>query len=333
MIYACECGRKLPIDQPAKFRCACGRSGVVFGTVSRADAAQDRSARWSVSCIHRGDTIGVADCDCHTKPTVYVCGIHGICVPRMKTTAALAILHDGTRATVSKVCQRCDDHVPDDGRTYRDSIRIVTSFSPRRTERQLACLASWRRLGMPIVAVQPSHEIDAMAEIYEGVEWVPREGQRPTIAELASVASDGPILLINSDIEIQSTQSEFRRDWLAIEGNTFRVGCRWEIAVGRRPHLQRWGIDAFLITTEMLADFRDLGFRIGQPVWDYCIVLHYSSLGYTIRAKTDRGLAHESHQPAWTKAQGREGVAIIAREYGIDRETQNRRISELTGRR
>jgi hypothetical protein len=186
---------------------------------------------------------------------------------------------------------------------------------------------------MEVVAVQPVVEIEAMAAIYKGVRWVACDGQRPTIAELAAVAADGPALLINSDIAIESTTPEFRRDWLAIEDRTLRVGCRWEVKPDGSQYLQRWGVDAFLITPAMLADFRDIGFRIGKPAWDYWFVIHYSSLGYRIRAKIDRGLMHNSHPPDWTETEGRDGLAIIHREYGINRNSQNRLISELTGRR
>lgn len=325
-----SCSRTLFVDMPGNVRCICSH----LFAVTSIDAFAGRQIRRTaaVPCSHLGPIVGKADCDCKTKPSVYACDLHGLCIPKMDVTAALVIMQDGTRGTVSRCCRRCDDHTPADGLTYRQSIRIVTSFSPRRTDRQLACLATWRRLGMEIVAVQPASEIDAMAAIYAGVEWLPCDGQRPTIAELASIAADGSILLINSDIAIESAMPEFRRDWLAVEDRTLRVGCRWEVAPGKQPHLQRWGIDAFLITPKMLADFRDVRFRIGQPAWDYWIVLHYAQAGYTIKAKTDRGLTHESHKPAWTKAEGRDGVAVIEREYGIDHDAQNRRISELTGR-
>jgi hypothetical protein len=297
---------------------------------------QQKLANWLAACIYRGDAIGIADCDCRTKPTVYECGLRGgPCVDRKRTTGPLLVQIGDARPKAMDVqsCRKCDDRTIDDGRIYRDSIRIVTSFSPQRTERQLACLASWQRLGMSIVAVQPEHEIESMAAVYAGVQWLPCDGQRPTIAELAAVAESGPVLLINSDIAIESTMPEFRRNWLANEDKTLRVGCRWEVAADGSQHLQRWGIDAFLITPEMLADFRDLGFRIGQPAWDYWMVIHYASLGYRIRAKIDRGLMHATHTQAWSKAEGREGVAIITDHYGIDRDEQNRRISKLTGRR
>ena len=331
MIQCPLCRRSLPVDIAGKVRCLCGH---IF-TADKVGGLSEPTKRRSNQepCCHLGEQVGTADCDCKTKPRVYSCKLHGICLPRMTVTAAAAKMDDGTRATVSRCCRRCDDHTPADGLTYRQSIRIVTSFSPRRTDRQLACLATWRRLGMDIVAVQPASEIDAMAATYEGVTWIACDGQRPTIADLAAVAADGPILIINSDIAIESTMPEFRRDWLAIEDKTLRVGCRWEVMADGSQHLQRWGIDAFLITPAMLADFRDLGFRIGQPAWDYWMVIHYASLGYRIRAKIDRGLMHATHTQAWTKAEGREGVAIITDHYGIDRDEQNRRISKLTGRR
>lgn len=279
MIQCLACNRELPVEVQGRVMCLCGHA------FSCGDPTRP------VKCTYLGSAVGIADCGCSGSPKVFACGLHGLSMDRKLKPGRVRVDIEGEKSVVEMAyCNSCDDYTPADGLTYRKSIRIVTSFSPHRTDRQVACLASWRRFGVAIVAVQPAREIDAMAATYEGVEWIACEGQRPTIAELASVASDGPILLINSDIAIESTLPEFRRDWLAIEDKVLRVGCRWEIPVGGKPHLQRWGIDAFLITPEMLDDFRDAGFAIGQPAWDYWIVLHYASLGYTIRAKTDRGL-------------------------------------------
>lgn len=315
------------IVKPRGGEIACVRCGEIVNVPAGA-------SHHTNECVYRGDIIGTAKCGCTGKPKVYQCDIHGFAMDRkLKPGKVPVTISDGTKHCIDmQYCNACDDHTPDNGRTYRKSIRIVTSFSPHRTDRQLSCLASWRSFGMPIVAVQPASEIDAMAATYEGVDWIACEGQRPTIAELASVANGGPILLINSDIAIESTMPEFRRDWLAIEEQTLRVGCRWEILDDGTSYLQRWGIDAFLITPEMLADFRDLGFYIGQPAWDYWFVIHYSAAGYKIAAKVDAGLSHQFHPAVWTQAECTNRINLIAREYGIESDEQNKLISELTSR-
>ena len=51
-------------------------------------------------------------------------------------------------------------------------MKIVTSLSPRRVDRQKKCLESWKQLGVPIVAVQSNEEAEDIAGIYDNVSVV-----------------------------------------------------------------------------------------------------------------------------------------------------------------
>lgn len=97
----CKCGRILHPARLYPLYCVCGHKhlGEPVSSPPRSEA-----------CTHLGEQVGIADCDCATKPRVYVCDLHGICLPRMTVTAAVAKMDDGTRATVRHSCIRCSDY-------------------------------------------------------------------------------------------------------------------------------------------------------------------------------------------------------------------------------
>lgn len=56
--------------------------------------------------------------------------------------------------------------------------------------------------------------------------------------------------------------------------------------------LNKHGIDAFLITEEVMAVMEDHGFVIGVPVWDCWLVWHMLIHRFKIRTKLTPGLLH-----------------------------------------
>jgi hypothetical protein len=202
--------------------------------------------------------------------------------------------------------------------------KIVTSFSLHRFERQSFCVRSWQRLGLPIIAVQCDTQIDQLSEMFAGlgVEWTtmparPNAWFRPHLARVADHikhTADGPILLINSDIEIRDTQQQFADQWCGDDADTLICGVRLDHPRGSyRSSMHPYGIDAFRITPAMAETLPDDGLVIGSPGWDYWLPWRISQLGYKVRAAKSQ-LMHETHEMGY----GRDAVDI-AHQMMLDR--------------
>jgi hypothetical protein len=202
--------------------------------------------------------------------------------------------------------------------------KIVTSFSLHRFERQSFCVRSWQRLGLPIVAVQCDTQINQLSEMFAGlgIKWTtmpakPNAWDRPHLARVADHikhTADGPILLINSDIEIRDTPEQFAAQWLGDDADTLICGVRLDHPRGSyRSTMHTYGIDAFRITPAMADSLPDDGFVIGSPGWDYWLPWRISQLGYKIRAAKSQFM-HETHEMGY----GRDAVDI-AHQMMLDR--------------
>jgi hypothetical protein len=202
--------------------------------------------------------------------------------------------------------------------------KIVTSFSLHRFERQQFCVRSWQRLGLPIVAVQCDTQIHELSKMFAGmgVEWttIPARTNawdRPHLARVADHikhTADGPILLINSDIEIRDTPEQFADQWMGDDADTLICGVRLDHPFGKyKTAMHPYGIDAFRITPAMAELLPDDGFVIGSPGWDYWLPWRVSQNGYKIRAAKSQFM-HELHQMGY----GRDAVDI-AHQMMLDR--------------
>jgi hypothetical protein len=207
----------------------------------------------------------------------------------------------------------------------------VTALSeqPHHLNRQSQCLDSWVRYGLSITSVNTPDEISRLRDIYPQVStWVSSDEQvqnysRPTqkIKRMAKVAEeiDKPILLINSDIEIEGGQSALVE---RLKDRTLVVGVRWnykgKLNNGSR---EQWGLDAFVITPEMSASLPDLSMGIGKPQWDYWIPLHFELAGYALDFIGDPLFFHEAHEILWNQQDWHTGGEIVGSHYGIEMNT------------
>lgn len=212
-------------------------------------------------------------------------------------------------------------------------MQIVTSFSPNRIDRQQYCLATWQKYGVPIVAVQGRDELDRMSPHFSGVSWAVCDECPPKITTLAAQATDSPILLVNSDISIKNTRDDFFCDWSPQPDRILKVGIRHDRQANGHKKLNRYGIDAFLITPTMAKELPELGFRIGQPAWDYWFVFHFHAIGYAIATKKSHGLIHAVHDRNWSDENHAAGIEILSRHYGINKSGLTRTIQRITKRK
>jgi hypothetical protein len=215
-------------------------------------------------------------------------------------------------------------------------MRLITSLSAHRIERQQYCLETWAKHG-EIVCVQTEAEIDQIAPHFQNVQFVTTDktGEIPygysKRVRISALVEQGPGLLLNSDIKITSTASEFKEDWKANKGE-FRVGIRQDFdGPGRPKLLNRYGIDAFLITDDVMRLLPDYGFVIGVSVWDYWIVWHMLTERFAVKT-IKRGLLHLRHPINWSDRDTEIGMAIMAKHYQVSKPILDIAIPALTDR-
>lgn len=220
-------------------------------------------------------------------------------------------------------------------------MKIVTSFSPSRSQRQNRCLASWLTMGCEVVGVQSCGEAEQMSSLYPGASFVETDlvGDlfgRPKLVRVKALlnqAVDSPILIINSDIEITTKPAVFNGFWGTVGDNELKMGVRWDVHPRlRRVRLFKWGIDAFLITPKIAESLEDIGMTMGCPAWDYWIPWCLHQLGYRITTNKEVGLMHELHDKGWSGHEYECGLKLFSDHYGVTGPSLTNFVQQITDR-
>lgn len=220
-------------------------------------------------------------------------------------------------------------------------MRIITSFSPNRIERQRTCLQSWLNRGCEVIAIQTHGEIEDISKSFPNVKFFGTDltetefggSNRVRISALLNQCVHQPGLILNSDIHMISSREKLNKDW-EIDEDSFKIGVRWEqLPWTGEVRLQKHGIDAFLITPEIANNTPDIGMSIGAPVWDYWMPFHVvSQLGKKLITNKSDNLRHVVHQQNWDNSESIVGFRIMQEYYGISTRNLNNWILEHTGR-
>ena len=202
-------------------------------------------------------------------------------------------------------------------------LTAVTSLSklPHHLDIQERCLKTWKDMGLRVVSGNAKSEIDGLREIYPNVEFMEckesswYERPTPRIYDLMRLV-DGPILLINSDIELHGNQSVLLN---AINSGACLAGLRhnYESSIFEAS-VEQWGIDAFLLHPEQIATFPDLDFAIGQTMWDYWVPYHLGKEGAKLRWFGEPFFFHKTHSVHWSKESTAIGMQAVTAHYGED---------------
>lgn len=218
-------------------------------------------------------------------------------------------------------------------------VTIATSFSPTRIERQQYCLETWRSYGCEVIAVQSVGEAEILEPHFRSVKFVETDQVgdlfgRPKlvrITELIKLGRENPVLILNSDIHIQSM--DFTKRWSEVVPKQMRIGIRWDI-IGRfrANRMFKWGIDAFQITPELADFFPDIGLTMGCPVWDYWMVWYANEHGFSVKTDSKRGLYHEQHKQNWSKESYKRGFELVKEHHGIGEVFLTNYIQKITNR-
>jgi hypothetical protein len=206
------------------------------------------------------------------------------------------------------------DLLPSNRRVQRD-VTIVTSFYGKNIDRQLKCLRTWFANGFTVVSVNLEHEIDALKDVFPvtfqvGQPTLLYDRLVPKVSSLihAKVNTHSKLIL-NSDIEMLHDCSTFlsQAPAIGIRRNYFDTPMDDDI--------EKWGMDAFLLTNELCDTIPNLDFGIGQPMWDYWVPWHFEKLGVKLNWFADPLFFHKKHDIQWDNSALAIGCQLIEDHY------------------
>lgn len=252
--------------------------------------------------------------------------LHTHMIMRPNELAERVALARRSRGRVGAIADIVHDPTPE---RFHGRCVAVTSLNPNpdRWRRQLRCLESWQRYGLPVITVNTGEELSVL-DLPAGVTGAACNTtatlyDRPTqlITSLLRVgaATGLTTLLINSDIEIHGTASVLE-DALS-HPDRLGIGVRYNHDA-RKPRSsatrEPWGLDAFLFAPTMLANIPDVPFGIGKPVWDYFVPALVRRSGYKFQFIDFPWLFHETHPIGWSQEEWSLGAEIMRHQIGED---------------
>ena len=221
-------------------------------------------------------------------------------------------------------------HPQKDAQTKRSSLMIVTSFSPTRIEAQVRALHSWRKYNVPIVAIQCNDE-EYARQFTDNIIWVPPNTHwsklTPSLVDIFKLVKQ-PTLLVNSDIELQLDSLPLPTP------NTLHIGLRTEYDSSTTPHRlfpNKYGIDTFLLTPEIVTHLTNPLWALGIPGWDYWVLWTMVQRHYSIKIEREK-ILHELHKEQWDKTDHRRCSKLLEFEFDMPMKTLVDCILKLTGR-
>jgi len=205
-----------------------------------------------------------------------------------------------------------------------ECVVAVTSIGPKHFEKQLEAVATWKRLGLTVVSVNTSEEIDKLREVFTQVdEWIANDVlgtfyAKPTqpINRLldVAIAKQKPVLLINSDIRIIGDQSTIVD---IVKAGKSAIGIRHNFKDSPTDAIQEvWGLDAFLVWPDQVSKLPEVVFSVGRPMWDYWLGW---ILGRDKRETEWIGrpyFFHLAHPVAWTNEDCQRGHKHFVSKFG-----------------
>lgn len=214
-------------------------------------------------------------------------------------------------------------------------MRLITSLSPKNLDRQDQCITTWEKYATEIIAVQPEEEIEQLSIHYSNITFVATDKKSDIFESNApriySLIEQCPGVIINADIEIadDSVLKQMDRE----NDDILDCAVRFDYTPGVGYRMHRYGIDVFRISNKLKDIYQDLPFGIGQPGWDYYLLLEAHRTGFRINCSKERTYLHLEHPVNWqdwklTIAQG-----LLERHYGMPKQHVTKLVLRLTGRR
>lgn len=205
---------------------------------------------------------------------------------------------------------------------------LVTSFSPTRLEAQHKALETWEKYNVPIVAVQ-CHGEDYAKDFTDNIMWVnPNKHwskETPCLIDIFKLVTK-PTILINSDIQLELDSLD---DWVP-QPNTLRIGLRTDYHP-KYVQLNKYGIDVYLLTPEIVSHLTNSVWALGIPGWDYWVLWSMVQQDYMIDVVKE-GMLHEAHEEQWNKDDYRRCSKLLEWEFDIPVQDISDGIQQLTDR-
>jgi FkbM family methyltransferase len=210
----------------------------------------------------------------------------------------------------------------------REIVAACTSLPPGRDRilHHRACIASWQTAGAEVFSFNHPSEIAELRLLYD-VNFVPvSETAAPIVgrhyipitAMLSyAAARRGPVLLMNSDIELGIAPWELKRiRWLIDGGLCYFVRYNYDRDI-RLAAREIYGIDAFLLTGNEAHLFPPSFLSMGQPFWDYWLPYTFTARGGRLYAVEAPMLFHKSHPRRWSDGAWHRCALEFDRLFGI----------------
>ncbi|QDV67203.1 hypothetical protein Poly24_08950 [Rosistilla carotiformis] len=202
-------------------------------------------------------------------------------------------------------------------------MRIITSLAPSRMDRQKECIDSWSRYGHAVAAVQSTLDVIDPIDGVDSLAVSPSQSKfaKPHLPYITDLIDQGPGLVLNSDI---SLTGPIDWDW---RPGTLYCGIRHN-----GPELERWGIDAFFVPSDIRHKIPNVGFLVGMPGWDWWLPYHCHLLGVPIHVDKRPVFQHTPHPIRWSNQDHETSKAILLERYAIDHDAMKRFILDITKR-
>lgn len=207
-------------------------------------------------------------------------------------------------------------------------MKIVTSFSPTRTDVQKRALETWRKYNTPIVAVQ-CHGEEYAEQYGTDIYWVKgnRYWSKPTPGITSLLEVSGDLLIVNSDIELKEPTLD---RWVPTT-NELKIGIRTDYCA-EFVQLNKFGIDVFSIHSTAKSYLTNPLWALGIPGWDYWVVIASIINQRNIIVYKD-DIWHEAHKEQWNSLDYRRCQLLLEFEFDLGMVDIADKIQEITERK
>src|ERR1051325_11640050 len=203
---------------------------------------------------------------------------------------------------VSSVATRVSDEPP---------LVALTSLSPNLENKPhiSSCIESWRRAGLRVFSFNHPSEIPGLEKHFD-IDFVAVEDTSvatfgrhfiPVNALLDwSSRYNGPVLIINSDIELRLENWELKRArWIAENGLCYFIRFNHD-GDHARAIREPYGIDAFLFHGRDAHLFPRSFMSLGKPYWDFWVPHTFARHGRPVYSVEFPVSFHLRHQNRWS---------------------------------